>query len=265
MIYFLLAVTIFLLYALFENFFMLNIRREKLGSGIRIVHLSDLHKRTFGKENSRLCRKVRAEKPDIIIFSGDLVSRSVTGLSNAEATLRELCKIAPVYMIYGNHEQSIYIELRDKLEEMFARNDQIMLKNSSTTVNIRGRELKIFGLLEHYGVYKKNGGYHDLDVIDEAYVEKLLGKCPEGEVLLIAHNPFFGEAYAEWGAKYTFSRHVHVGIVRLFGVAMLSPERSFFPKNAKGVYDFGGKKLLVSAGLGKLRLFCPPEIVVYEI
>ena len=265
MIYFLLAVTVFLLYALFENLIVLTVRHEKLGSGIRIVHLSDLHKRHFGEGNSRLCRKVRAEKPDIIIFSGDLVSRSITALSNAEAALRELCEIAPVYMIYGNHEQSISEEMRGELEAMFERNKQIMLKNQHTTVNIRGRELKIYGLMEHYGVYKKNGGYRDLDVIDKAYVEDKLGKCPDGEVLLIAHNPFFGKAYAEWGADYTFSGHVHGGIVRLFGVAMLSPERKFFPKYSKGVYDFGGKKLLVSAGLGKLRLFCPPEIVVYEI
>ena len=265
MIYFLIAAVIFLLYAVFENFFLLVVRREKLGSGIKIVHLSDLHKRCFGEGNSRLCRKVRAEKPDIIIFSGDLVSRSIITLSNAEAALRELCEIAPVYMIYGNHEQSISAEMRGELEAMFERNQQIMLKNQHTTVNIRGREPKIYGLMEHYGVYKKNGGYRDLDVIDKAYIEEKLGKCPEGEVLLIAHNPFFGEAYAEWGADYTFSGHVHGGIVRLFGVAMLSPERKFFPKYAKGVYDFGGRKLLVSAGLGKMRLFCPPEIVVYEI
>ena len=209
--------------------------------------------------------RVRAEKPDLIIFSGDLVSRDITDLKCVEKTLGELCKIAPVYTIYGNHEQSISAEMRGELEAMFERNKQIMLKNQHTTVNIRGRELKIYGLMEHYGVYKKNGGYRDLDVIDKAYIEKKLGKCPEGEVLLIAHNPFFGEAYAEWGADYTFSGHVHGGIVRLFGVAMLSPERKFFPKYAKGVYDFGGRKLLVSAGLGKMRLFCPPEIVVYEI
>ena len=265
MIYFLIAAVIFLLYAVFENFFLLVVRREKLGSGIKIVHLSDLHKRCFGEGNSRLCRKVRAEKPDIIIFSGDLVSRSIITLSNAEAALRELCEIAPVYMIYGNHEQSISAEMKPGLEAMFARSEAVMLKNQHTTVSIKGRELKIYGLMEHYGVYKKNGGYRDLDVIDKAYVEEKLGKCPEGEVLLIAHNPFFGEAYAEWGADYTFSGHVHGGIVRLFGVAMLSPERKLFPKYAKGVYDFGGRKLLVSAGLGKMRLFCPPEIVVYEI
>ena len=140
-----------------------------------------------------------------------------------------------------------------------------MLKNESTETEINGRKIKVYGLLEDYGVYKKNGGYRGLDSIYAQDLEKLMGHCPDGEVLLMAHNPFFGEAYAEWGAKYTFSGHVHGGVVRLFGIAMLSPERKLFPKNSKGVYTFGGMKLLVSAGLGKLRLFDPAEIVVYEI
>lgn len=261
----LLTITVFVLYVIYENFFMLVIRREKLGSGVKIVHLSDLHKRTFGIHNRRLCSKVRAEKPDIIIFSGDLVSRSEKDFSNAEMTLRELCSIAPVYMIYGNHEQSIYEENVPKFENMLARNSQILLKNGHADVKIGDRELKIYGLLDNYCIYKKNDSYRDLDNVSAEDVEKLLGHCPDGEVLLIAHNPFFGEAYAEWGATYTFSGHVHGGTVRIFGKAMLSPERKFFPKNSKGVYSIGSMKLLVSAGLGKFRIFDPAEIVVYEI
>ena len=266
MIYIILLVVILLaVYAAAENLYILTVRREKLGSGIKIAHLSDLHTRSFGRGNSRLISRVRAEKPDLIIFSGDLVSRDITDLKCVEKTLGELCKIAPVYMIYGNHEQSISAEMKPGLEAMFARSEAVLLKNHHTTVSIKGRELKIYGLLENYGVYKKNGGYRGLDSITADDLEALLGSCPEGEVLLMAHNPFFGEAYAEWGADYTFSGHVHGGIVRLFGVAMLSPERKFFPKNAKGVYTFGKMKLLVSAGLGKLRLFDPAEIVIYEI
>ena len=245
------------LYFIFENFFMLTVRREKLGSGIKVVHVSDLHKRRFGTDNVRLIKKVRAEKPDIIILSGDLITRSETDFSSAEAVLRGLCETAPVYMIYGNHEQSIHKENKRIFKKMLLRNRQILLKNGCAELVVKGRTLKIYGLLEDYGVYKKNGGYRGLDVIEK--------KDIEGEVLLIAHNPFFGEEYAKWGAKYIFSGHVHGGSVRLFGKALLSPERRFFPKYAKGVYDFGGKKLLVSAGLGKLRLFDPPEIVVYEI
>ena len=264
--YIILAVfLLFAVYTVAENFCILTVRREKPGSGIRIVHLSDLHRRRFGRENERLIRRVAAEKPDIIVFSGDVVSRDSKSFSECEETLKKLCSIAPVYMIYGNHEQSIAVEMKRKLEEMLERTGVILLKNQHTAAEIRGRELKIYGLLESYTVYKKNGGYRGLDVITAEELERLLGSCPEGEVLLIAHNPFFGEAYAEWGADYTFSGHVHGGIVRIFGKAMLSPERSFFPKNAKGVYTFGGKKLMVSGGLGKMRIFNPPEIVVYEI
>lgn len=266
MIYIILIVVILLaVYAAAENLYILTVRREKLGSGIKIAHLSDLHRRSFGSDNSRLISRVRAEKPDLIIFSGDLVSRDTDSLDIAKKTLDQLCDIAPVYMIYGNHEQSISAEMKPQMETMFANTRAVLLRNQHTTVSINGRELKIYGLLENYGVYKKKGGYRGLDSITAEDLEALLGSCPEGEVLLMAHNPFFGEAYAEWGADYTFSGHVHGGAVRLFGIAMLSPERKFFPKNAKGVYTFGKMKLLVSAGLGKLRLFDPAEIVIYEI
>ena len=87
----------------------------------------------------------------------------------------------------------------------------------------------------------------------------------KAEVLLLAHIPLFGAVYADWGADYTFSGHIHGGVVRLFGVGILSPERKFFPKYSKGIYDISGKKLLVSAGVGKLRMFNPPEIITYKL
>ena len=266
MIYFVTAViVIFALYAVYENVFCLKVRHEKLGSGVKVAHVSDLHHRSFGSDNIRLINKIKAEAPDLIIVSGDIITRYDTDFSAADSLLKGLHEIAPVYMIYGNHEQSIYKENKRAFKKMLSKNQQVLLKNGCAELVVNGRVLKIYGLLENYGVYKKNGGYRDLDVISEKDIEKLLGKCPEGEVLLIAHNPFFGEEYAKWGAKYTFSGHIHGGSVRLFGKALLSPERRFFPKYAKGVYDLGGKKLLVSAGLGKLRLFDPPEVVIYEI
>lgn len=243
----------------------LTVRRERLGKGVKIAHISDLHKRRFGRDNVHLCDRVKSEKPDIIIISGDLVSRSETDFSVAEKTLRGLCRIAPVYMIYGNHEQSISPEKIPEFEAMLERTDAVLLKNRCVSVNAGGREMKIYGLCESYSVYKKNERYRDLDTVDVSELKRLLGECSGGEVLLIAHNPFFGRAYAQWGAKYTLSGHVHGGAVRLFGVGLLSPERRFFPKYSKGVYTIGNMKLLVSAGLGKLRLFDPPEIVMYEI
>ena len=46
-------------------------------------------------------------------------------------------------------------------------------------------------------------------------MNRYLGRCSGGEVWLMAHNPLHGRIYAEWGADYTFSGHVHGGAVRL--------------------------------------------------
>jgi len=260
---------VFLGYAVFENTIALTVRREKISDGsgntLKVAHIADLHKKRFGRGNVRLCERVKAESPDMIIISGDIVSRTQKDLSAVRSALEQFCRIAPVYMIFGNHEQSLPEEKRRELLRAIAESGAVLLRNDSISVNIRGRSMNIHGLEPSYSTYKKNDSYRDLDVITLADMERLLGKCPEGENLLIAHNPFFGEVYAEWGADYIMSGHIHGGAVRIFGVGLLSPERRFFPKNSKGIYTIGKAKLLVSAGLGKLRLFNPPEIVTYEL
>ena len=260
------AALILAVYLACENLLMLRIRRERLGSGVRIMHISDLHKRRFGKDNRRITAAVKAEKPDLIFLTGDIVSRNETNFDTAEKLIQELCAVSDVYFIYGNHEQSLITPDRAvRFSEMLSRTDVRLLRNSSISTEINGRHFSIYGLELPYSAYKKNGSYRHLDRITAKDVSYALGEAPQGEVLLLAHNPLFGREYAEWGADFTFSGHIHGGSVRLFGIGMLSPERTLFPRYSKGVHDFGGKKLLVSGGLGKLRAFNPPEIVIYEI
>lgn len=254
------------LYAIAENFLMMKVREEHIGEGsIKAVHISDLHKKSFGRNNIDLCKTVEAQNPDIIFVTGDLITRDAKNTETAEKTLKSLYKTAPVYMVYGNHEQSISEERNDELSEMIASTGTILLRNSYEQITLNGRKITIYGLCEKYTTYKKNNGYRDLDAIEKGDLEYLLGKRDGEEVWLLAHNPLFCEAYSEWGADLTFSGHIHGGAVRILNKGILSPERRFFPKYSKGVYESGGMKLLVSAGLGKLRLFDPPEIVVYYL
>lgn len=253
------------IYAAAENTVMLKTRCEKLGKDICAVQISDLHKRTFGSNNQFLCDQVCRENPDIILITGDLVSRNCKNFNRAGMTLKSLCKIAPVFMIEGNHEQSLSQKSRADYYRMLETTDVILLKNNYADVMIGERKIRIYGLCEPYSTYKKNGGYNGLDIVTSTDLTRYLGRCPDGEVWLMAHNPLHGREYAKWGADYTFSGHVHGGAVRIAGRGILSPERKFLPEFSKGVYTIGNMKLLVSAGLGKLRLFNPPEIVKYII
>ena len=262
------AAVIFILYAAAENTVLLCVRHERLReNGIRIAHISDLHKRSFGKDNSRLIRKITAENPDIILVTGDLVSRDCRSFTNAGKLLRELCSCAPVYVIFGNHESDLPPERQNCIADTIKSAGAVLLNNSTETLRIRDRQINLCGLALHTAVYKVNGGYSNLEKVTNDIIVSAIGEKPQGETILLVHNPLFAKEYADWGADYAVSGHVHGGAVRIpfTGIGLLSPERRFLPKYTKGVYQIGKMKLLLSEGLGKLRLFNPLEIVIYDI
>lgn len=81
---------------------------QSLSSPLRLVVVSDLHGRSFGRDNSRLLEKIRAQKPDAILLVGDMIDRSAEE-SDAErlaALVGTLTDIAPVFFAPGNHEQT---------------------------------------------------------------------------------------------------------------------------------------------------------------
>ncbi|MDE6775735.1 MAG: metallophosphoesterase [Ruminococcus sp.] len=248
-----------------ENRLILNFRRKDFGGNIRIMHISDIHHSRKGRYNCRISAAAEKEKPDLIFITGDFISRSETDFNSAEILLKRLCSTAPVYMVSGNHEQSLPEEMWSEFIKMAERAGAVILDNGRNCVMIKGRQLYICGTVQKYTTYRKDDGYKNLDRFTLNDMKAASGEAPDGEILLLAHNPLWAEVYAEWGADYAFSGHIHGGAVRFFGIGILSPERKFFPEYSKGIYDIGGMKLCVSAGIGKIRLFNPPEIVIYAI
>lgn len=263
---------IFILYAVIENRFMLFTRTEYFCSNqskIKIVHLSDLHRRSFGKNNCRLIRKIKSLEPDIIIFSGDLITRDCKSFDNAEKLVQAISKIAPVFFSLGNHELDMRIIYPEKYKQFISvlkKNNIHILDNCIESVTINNRIINIAGVSLKYSVYKKNNSYKNLDKYSaDDLISDLKITGTSSINILIAHNPFFAETYSLLNPDYTLCGHVHGGAVRIFGIPLLSPERRLFPNFSKGVFQINNMKLLVSGGLGKLRLFNPPEIPVYYI
>lgn len=249
-------------WAVFENTALLGVSAytPALKALPRTVLFSDLHKRRFGRGNHRLISKIANLQPELICIAGDIVSRTETNFSAVRQLLGELTGLAPVIISAGNHETDLPPTLYAELRRIIAQSGAVYLDNAIQEIE----GVPFAGLTLPRSYYRGGGflGFSGARTCTPGTMHRVLGKCPAGTVLL-AHDPLFFPAYAEWGAALVLSGHVHGGAVRLPGVGgLLSPERKFFPPYDKGLYRIGDSEMVVSAGLGKLRLFDPPEVVL---
>ena len=235
--------------------------------GLRIVLIADLHRKQFGRDQCFLLDSVKAAKPDIIVFAGDLYSRSEHHPTDKIGFMKSLAEIAPVYYSAGNHEindPDLFEAVCHKLKSLginVLRNRLAVLTRGRQRVNIYGLQLP----LKYYN--NKDGSYHDLPEPSYNDICRYLGTTDKRQCnLLIAHDPLFFSSYEQWGAGLVMSGHVHGGVIRLpFVGGLLSPERKFFPKYTKGLYRIGNSVMAVTAGLGKFRFNNPSEVMVLNL
>lgn len=259
----------FLIYVLVENR-LLIVRKYKIsiesqtGKKLKIVQISDIHKKTYPKNWNMLYSRIKNLSPDIIIISGDLVSRTQTEFEYTAMLTKRLCSICPVFYAKGNHELDLDEKYMDMLRKEVKKSGVMLLENSCIQHDINGISLNIYGADLKKSIYRnEKGGFSNLESYFETELSEIFGK-PQSPSLLIAHNPFFFSEYAKWGADITFSGHVHAGVINTPFGGLLSPERKFFPKYTKGIYEIDKKKMVISAGIGKLRIFNPSEILYLE-
>lgn len=229
-----------------------KLKVEGLSRGVRIVHLSDLHGKSFGRGNARLIARVLKEQPDFIAVTGDIIHRY--GERNKRVALRlvsSIEKIAPVLYVSGNHE------MRNKGYRFFRRD---LIEAGATvlddcSVDICG--LTVAGL---NCASQKNGT-----------VFKLLPEDKAGCKVLLAHKPQFLDEYAPAGYDVILCGHAHGGQWRIpfTDIGFYSPGQGILPKLTSGVHTRGKTREVISRGLGNsecpLRLFNRPEIVTVDL
>ena len=245
-------------------------------TSFRILHISDVHfslHTTHDKNQqtiSDILRKADFYSPafrknGIIAVTGDLVSRLLNDSSIPDALdlLVRLKQIAPVAYSLGNHEKDIPSALLAQMLQKCRKAGILVLDNSSVLI----RDIVFTGLTLPQSVYKnENGFYTGLTPITTEMIFSCVGDCLSHPCVLLAHSPMGFEAYAKWGADVVLSGHIHGGIVRMPLVGgVLSPERKFFPKYTKGIYEFQSCLMNVSAGIGKIRVNNPPEFVCIDL
>ncbi|MCM1547453.1 MAG: metallophosphoesterase [Ruminococcus sp.] len=258
----------FLIYVLCENN-LLAIRKytvsspKSVGKKLKIVQISDIHSK---KNFMKIYAKTRRLNPDIILLTGDIVSRRETKFKYLDILTQLLAKICPVYACPGNHELDLSEDNYKKYKHIMQKNGIRLLENEQTAFQKDENIFNIAGASLKKSVYKNpDGGYSDLEEYTAEELESDIGK-KNGVTILLAHNPLCADAYKNWNADIVFCGHIHGGSVRLPVIGgVLSPERKFFPKYSKGLYKLGKTTMIVSGGIGKPRIFNPPEIVYCEL
>lgn len=202
---------------------------------IRIVQLTDLHNKKFGKENEKLIQKVYRQNPDLIFMTGDMINAE-DDLKDIEALVMELSKIAPVYYSYGNHEMHWEKGTEKELRESLTKAGAIVLNFGFEDVEIKGEAVRIGG---YYGYYRAPHMRTD----NESEQSAELKMADEFEntsyiKLLLCHIP---TAWIDWSyldqypVDVVFSGHYHGGQIRvpILG-GLYAPYVGWFPENTIG-------------------------------
>lgn len=251
------------------------IKNEKIPikfDGYKILHLSDLHSKSFGIKNDKLIEKINLINPEIIVMTGDMVNCNDTNFDNFFELVKVLVKKYKIYYIVGNHEQNMKKVNKNVIIDFLKSNGVKVLDNEKVELVKGDEKINLYGLwcnLRYYSA-KTEGVKEDftLETIEKIMENVEMNK--EEYNILLAHNPNFIESYAAWGADLTLSGHIHGGMVRIpFIGGVFSPDTLLFPKYDSGLYNVSGKQLIVSRGLGKgvrgFRFFNRPEINVITL
>ena len=231
---------------------------NKALKGRKIVHLSDLHLSKFGKAERKILNTINQINPDLIFLTGDYIKWK-GDIKPALNFLSRLKAKHGVFAVMGDYDYSnsrtscLFCHAKGTTKPTKEHNI-IMLRNSSRKININDDIIEIAGIDE---------GYDDPEFFKEK--SKLDNKS---SLLVLSHSPLAFDKFSGRDKIFMFAGDTHGGQVKfpLWLFKLLG-----YKKNVKynyGLFKKGNKTMYVTRGTGtshfKFRLFCPPEIAVFE-
>ncbi len=232
------------------------------GMRLRIGVLADLHlawPHVTPKRLARIVRRLAHHRPDLVLLAGDYACTGTLGVvplppARMAPVLAPLAARIPCFAVLGNHDHDWpggAGEVVAALEQAGIR----VLANDHVAIPCPWGELLLAGV--------------DDPVSGRADLARALAGLPaERPVMLLAHSPDIHTRVPPQ-VRLVVAGHTHGGQVRLPGLPPPVTMSALPRHQAHGLHQEGGRRLVVSAGIGTtglpLRLARPPELVLVEL
>lgn len=255
--------------------------------GFRIIHISDIHARSFeGREKhlQRAVEKMNALDADMVAFTGDLITMAPDELAGLSDILGGLKATDGVFSVLGNHDYSMYSDMGEEgkaraMERLIGEERAMgwnLLMNGNAVIR-RGRDS-----VAVVGVENTSPSRH---FPSRGNLAQAAAGTDGMFRILLSHDPLHWESeIIGQDFPLTLSGHTHSMQFSLLG---WSPSRYMFPQY-RGLYSTGDagtsdpradrtemtqeaplQYLYVNAGLGETifpaRIGVRPEITLITL
>jgi len=259
------ACVICLLYGLFIEPYQLEVTHKKLFSpkitagSVRVVLISDLHSERTIRLEEKLPAVIAAEKPDIIVFTGDALNEK-QGLEVFQKCMAALAKIAPTYAVDGNHDVRQFPNIK-----LYPETGVIPLNCKTVELNIRGNIVTLTGA----PVDKESRIKALVTALKDNTYNILLHHFPA--TILLLKTPDDNQLNHS-KVDLLCAGHTHGGQICLPFYGAIITHSGTSKKYESGFYQVGNVVLYVNRGIGmdggmspRIRFLARPEVTVFDI
>jgi predicted MPP superfamily phosphohydrolase len=239
--------------------------------GMRVAHLTDFHRSQLVPREylDRCVAAAMAERPDLILLTGDFVSTRRCNVPDVQELLRPLHARLGVYAVLGNHDACAGA---DRVTAAVEGSGARMLRNRHERVTVDGTEIWVAGVdCPHHEQYRvADGRRARWSQVYRRFLDSALGGIPAGGFrILLAHTPDVIRDAARRGVDLMLSGHTHGGQVRLPLLGATVVPSRYGHRYAAGQFQVDGTTLYVSRGLGtvrfRVRFLCRPELAIFTL
>jgi len=237
--------------------------------GYRIVQISDIHIGSWQgnpEPIKQLVDLVNGQKPDLIVFTGDLVNQQSHELDGFQEILSQLYAPDGVYSILGNHDYGSYYHWQSPKAEIanldyLIRQQKAMgwklLNNEHDILHHKGDSIALIGV--------ENDGEPPFSQF--ADLPQAMQGTERMFQILLSHNPthWRREVLPRSDISLMLAGHTHAMQGILFGHSLAE---LIYPE-WRGMYYEGKRALYVNIGIGYVglpfRFGAWPEITVLKL